>query len=157
MRNDAEFQLANHEYKLELTRFSMVTSMVAESFYQESCLKPVALGELLYADQSHSYSKGRRVCNISNCHDGYVVHQICHDKQVLRMYHTKEYLSEAHQPAAETVAQRSTIENAKMFVIQPAPDATIIEWIKKQKKDLKSQGFGGRTNHGDQATTAGSD
>ncbi|KAG4975611.1 hypothetical protein JHK86_035085 [Glycine max] len=30
-RNGAEFRLANHEYKLEVTRFSVVTSMLSES------------------------------------------------------------------------------------------------------------------------------
>ena len=33
--------------------------------------------------------EGRQLENVSNYHDGYVVHQIYHDKQVLRMFHTK--------------------------------------------------------------------
>jgi len=41
MKNGAELRLANHKYKLELTRFSMVTSMLFESLSQLSCLKPV--------------------------------------------------------------------------------------------------------------------
>ena len=28
----------------------------------------------------------------------------------------------------------------------------LIEWIKKQKEDLRSQGFGGSKNHADQTT-----
>jgi len=40
-RNGAEFRLANHEYKLEVTRFSVVTSMLSESLSQLSCLKPI--------------------------------------------------------------------------------------------------------------------
>ena len=43
------------------------------------------------------HGEGSRVGNVSNYHDGYVVHQICHDKQVLRMFHTKEYLTLAHE------------------------------------------------------------
>ena len=41
--------------------------------------------------------EGRQLENVSNYHDGYVVHQICHDKQVLRMFHIKEYLIVAHE------------------------------------------------------------
>lgn len=40
-RNGAEFRLANHEYKLEVTRFSVVISMLSESLSQLSCLKPI--------------------------------------------------------------------------------------------------------------------
>ena len=41
MKNGAEFRLGNHEYKLKLTRFSVVTSMLSKSLSQLSCLKPV--------------------------------------------------------------------------------------------------------------------
>ena len=40
-RNGAEFQLANHEYNLELTRFFVVTSMLSESLSQMSFPKLV--------------------------------------------------------------------------------------------------------------------
>ena len=39
-----------------------------------------------------------------------------------------------------------------MIITQPVPQAMLIEWIKKQKEDLRSQGFGGINNHADQAT-----
>ncbi|KAG5099578.1 hypothetical protein JHK82_044630 [Glycine max] len=38
---------------------------------------------------------------------------------------------------AKTVAQRSSIENTKMIIMQPTPPIVLIEWIKKQKKDLR--------------------
>jgi len=41
--------------------------------------------------------EGRQLGNVSNYHNGYVVHQICHDKQVLIMFHTKEYLTAAQE------------------------------------------------------------
>ena len=44
-----------------------------------------------------------------------------------------------------------------MIITRPAPHATLIEWIKKQKVDLRSQGFGGSSNHADQATPVDSD
>ena len=42
---------------------------------------------------------GERRClgDVGNYHHGYMVHQICHDKQVLRMFHTKEYLTVAQE------------------------------------------------------------
>ncbi|KAG5049470.1 hypothetical protein JHK85_010573 [Glycine max] len=50
---------------------------------------------------------------------------------------------------AKTVAKSLAIENAKMIITQHAPQPTIIEWIKKQQEDLRSQGFGGSRNHVD--------
>ena len=42
-RNDAELCLANHEYKLEITRFYIVMSMGSESLSELYFLKPIPL------------------------------------------------------------------------------------------------------------------
>ena len=44
-----------------------------------------------------------------------------------------------------------------MIITQPVPQAMLIEWIKKQKEDLRSQGFGGSSNHANQTTLVVSD
>ena len=38
------------------------------------------------------------------------------------------------------------LKNAKMIIVQPAPPVVLIEWITKQKEDLKCQGFRGSKN-----------
>ena len=58
LRNGAEFLLANHEYKLEITRFSVVTSMISESLNQLCCLRPVPLGVFTEAFQILGYCIG---------------------------------------------------------------------------------------------------
>ncbi|KHN19397.1 hypothetical protein glysoja_041926 [Glycine soja] len=81
-----------------------------------------------------------------------MVHQICHDKQVLRMFHSKEFLTVAQELGAKTIAQRTSVENTKIIIMQPAPPEVLIEWIKKQKEDLRCQGFGESRNDAPQAT-----
>ena len=39
-----------------------------------------------------------------------------------------------------------------MIIAQPAPLVVLIEWIKKQKEDLRYEGFGGSRNDAPQAT-----
>ena len=58
LRNNPEFRLANHEYKLEITRFSVVTSMISESLNQLCCLRPVPLGAFTEAFQIPGYCIG---------------------------------------------------------------------------------------------------
>ena len=43
LRNCAHLCLANHEHMLEITRFSVVTSMGPETLNQLCCLKPLPL------------------------------------------------------------------------------------------------------------------
>jgi len=38
-----------------------------------------------------------------------------------------------------------------MIIAQPAPHVVLIEWIKKQKEDLRYQGFGGGKSGAPQA------
>ena len=40
-------------------------------------------------------AKGRCLRDFVNNHNAYTVNQICHDKQVLRMFHSKEFLTVA--------------------------------------------------------------
>ena len=42
-------------------------------------------------------AEGRCVQDAVNYLNGYMVHQICHDKQVLRMSHAKEFLTVAQE------------------------------------------------------------
>ena len=55
LKNGVEFRLANHEYKLEITRFSVVTSMVSESLNEFCCLRPIPLGAFTEAFQILAY------------------------------------------------------------------------------------------------------
>jgi len=41
--------------------------------------------------------EGRCLQDIVNYPNGYMVHQICHDKQVLTMFHAKEFLTVAQE------------------------------------------------------------
>jgi len=43
LKNCADLRLANHEYKLKITRFSIVNSMGSETLSQLCCLKPLPL------------------------------------------------------------------------------------------------------------------
>ncbi|RZB71390.1 hypothetical protein D0Y65_036047, partial [Glycine soja] len=85
--------------------------------------------------------EGRCVGDVVNYPNKYMVHQICHDKQVLMMFHAKEFLIMAQELGAKTVTQKSSIENAKMIIAQPVPPTMLIEWIKKQKGRLKISRF----------------
>jgi len=42
-------------------------------------------------------AEGRCLLDVVNYPHAYMVHQICHDKQVLRMFHSKEFLTVAQE------------------------------------------------------------
>ena len=42
-------------------------------------------------------AEGRCLGGVVNYPNAYMVHQICHDKQVLRMFHSKEFLTVAQE------------------------------------------------------------
>jgi len=58
LRNCADLRLANHEYKLVITRFSVVTSMGYETLSQLCCLKPVPLEVIIESFEIPAYCIG---------------------------------------------------------------------------------------------------
>lgn len=78
---------------------------------------------------------GARECVWHLCiHNGYVVDQICHDKQVLRMFHTQEYGTIQHEVKAQKMGEKSFLENSYMILKQLDSAATLVEWIRKQRQ-----------------------
>ena len=58
LRNDVELRLTNHEYKLEITRFFVVTSMGSKSLTQICCLKPVPIEAITESFEIPAYCIG---------------------------------------------------------------------------------------------------
>ena len=58
LRNCANSHLANHEYKLAITRFSIVTSMGSETLSQLCCLKPIPLEVITESSEIPAYCIG---------------------------------------------------------------------------------------------------
>ncbi|KAG5006733.1 hypothetical protein JHK82_024675 [Glycine max] len=146
LRNCANSHLANHEYKLAITRFSIVTSMGSETLSQLCCLKPIPLEVITESSEIPAYciaqvydDYGAAWFKLPNVDVAKLLNEDCHNVIL------------STELGAKTVAQRSSIENAKMIIAQPAPHVVLIEWIKKQKEDLRYQGFGGGRSGAPQA------
>lgn len=78
---------------------------------------------------------GARECVWHLCiHNGYVVDQICHDKQVLRMFHTQEYGTIQHEVKAQKMGEKSFLENSYMILKQPASELHWLNGLESKRK-----------------------